>query len=275
MKLCIVVVLGLILSTSSAGLLSVSAAGYSGRPYLGSPVSLPGVVEAANYDLGGQGVAYNVLNTVNQGGAYRSTEAVSLEQTGDSTTSASGDAYDMGWINPTEWENYTVTSAGGPFTASIRVAANGSGGTFHLECPSGTKITGALTIPDTGDWQTYTTLTAPVTLPVGNQVLRVVWDTAPSGFVGNFHWIQISSSSSSGGTDTAWVISPATDAISGPYPMTIQYHAVGNFTGRDVTGSVTWTSSNPDVVSIGAGGLALIVDPGSTDIANVTITATK
>ena len=279
MKLCIVVVLGLILSTSSVALLSVNAAGYSGRPYLGSPVSLPGVVQAANYDLGGQGVAYNVLNTVNQGGAYRTTEAVSLEQTGDSTTSASADAYDMGWINPTEWENYTVTSAGGPFTASIRVAANGSGGTFHLECPTGTKITGELTIPDTGDWQTYTTLTAPVTLPAGNQVLRVVWDTAPSGFVGNFHWIQISSSGSSGGssggTDTAWIISPATDSISGPYPMTIQYHAVGNFTGRDVTGSVTWTSSNPDVVSIGAGGLAWIVNPGSADITSVTITAIK
>ena len=47
-------------TTSSAALLSVNAGGYSGRPYLGSPVSLPGVVEAANYDLGGQGVAYNV-----------------------------------------------------------------------------------------------------------------------------------------------------------------------------------------------------------------------
>ena len=260
-------------ATSSAALLSVNTGGYSGRPYLGSPVSLPGVVEAANYDLGGQGVAYNVLNTVNQGGAYRTAEAVSLEQTGDSKTSASGDAYDMGWINPTEWENYTVTSAGGTFTASIRVAANGAGGTFHLECPTGTKITGELTIPNTGGWQTYTTLTAPVTLPSGNQVLRVVWDTAPSGFVGNFHWIQITSSS--GGTDTAWVVSPATDSISGPYPMTIQYHAVGNVTGRDMTGSVTWTSSNPPLVSIGAGGLAMVVDPGSAGNTSVTITATK
>jgi hypothetical protein len=100
-----------------------------------------------------------------------------------------------------------------------------------------------------------------------------VWDTAPSGFVGNFHWIQITSSS--GGTDTAWVVSPATDSISGPYPMTIQYHAVGNVTGRDMTGSVTWTSSNPPLVSIGAGGLAMVVDPGSAGNTSVTITATK
>jgi hypothetical protein len=57
--------------------------------------------------------------------------------------------------------------------------------------------------------------------------------------------------------------------------MTIQYHAVGNITGRDVTGSVTWTSSNPPLVSIGAGGLALIVDPGSAGITTVTITATE
>ena len=69
-------------ATSSAALLSVNAGGYAGRPYLGSPVSLPGVLEAANYDLGGQGVAYNVLSSVNQGGAYRTSEAVSLEQTG-------------------------------------------------------------------------------------------------------------------------------------------------------------------------------------------------
>ena len=54
-------------ATSSTALLAVNAGGYSGRPYLGSPVSLPGVVEAANYDLGGQGVAYNVLSTCEPG----------------------------------------------------------------------------------------------------------------------------------------------------------------------------------------------------------------
>jgi len=41
---------------------------------------------------------------------------------------------------------------------------------------SGTNLTGSVSIPASGGWQTWTTVTATVTLPVGLQVLTLNQD---------------------------------------------------------------------------------------------------
>jgi len=43
--------------------------------------------------------------------------------------------------------------------------------------PSGANLSGAITVPGTGGWQTYTTITANVTLPAGQQVIELFEDT--------------------------------------------------------------------------------------------------
>ena len=40
-------------------------------PYTGSPISIPGTIEAENFDKGGEGVAYHDAEAANQGGQYR------------------------------------------------------------------------------------------------------------------------------------------------------------------------------------------------------------
>jgi len=57
-----------------------------------------------------------------------------------------------------------------------RVASNGAGGTFHVES-NGVNKTGVLSVPNTGGWQIWTTLSVPVQLSSGVQVLRVAFDT--------------------------------------------------------------------------------------------------
>jgi beta-glucosidase len=65
-------------------------------PYGGTPAAVPGTVYAANYDTGGQGVAYNVTSANGSANGYRS-DGVDLEDTADTQdTSAAGGAYDMG-----------------------------------------------------------------------------------------------------------------------------------------------------------------------------------
>jgi hypothetical protein len=57
-----------------------------------------------------------------------------------------------------------------------------------------------MTIPNTGGWQSWTTISAPVTLSAGTQRMRVVIDAAgPTGVVGNLNFIQVSGA----GTPTA------------------------------------------------------------------------
>jgi len=52
-------------------------------------------------------------------------------------------------------------------------------------------VTGAMTIPATGDWQTWTTLSRVVTLAAGPQMARVVFDAAGASSFGNLNWFRV------------------------------------------------------------------------------------
>jgi len=70
-----------------------------------------------------------------------------------------------------------VASAG-TYAVSFRVAAPSAvTGALHLSNASGANLSGAVNIPATGGWQTWTTVTANVTLPAGQQVLTLNEDT--------------------------------------------------------------------------------------------------
>ena len=73
--------------------------------------------------------------------------------------------------------------------ASFRVAASGLGGTFHLEM-NGVNVTGPLTVPDTGGWQNWQTVSATIPLVAEPQIARLVMDTNGSAAVGNFDYVQ-------------------------------------------------------------------------------------
>jgi hypothetical protein len=155
-------------------------------PYWGTAAAIPGVIQVEDFDNGGPGIAYYDTTPGNTGGAYRDTD-VDIE-------SASTGEYDVAWVTEGEWLNYSVNVASsGSYTVMFRVASFGQGGTFHLEM-NGVDVTGPLTIPDTGDWETYTTVSQTVTLAGGPQVMRLVMDTAVNGYVGNFDSMQFATS---------------------------------------------------------------------------------
>jgi endonuclease/exonuclease/phosphatase family metal-dependent hydrolase len=154
-------------------------------PYSGSPVAIPGTIHVENYDRGGEGIASSDRSAGNAGGVYRSDNV-------DLATS-SGGGYALGWTDPGEWLKYTVNvTAAGSYTANFRVASLGQGGTFYLEM-NGTNVSGTLTIPNTGGWQSWQTISKTVTLAAGQQVARLVMASAPVAAVGNFDWFQLSS----------------------------------------------------------------------------------
>ena len=131
------------------------------------------------------------MDTANEGGAYRTGEGVDIEDSSSSTY-----PYDVGWTQAGEWLEYTVNvSQTGTYTLTIPVASQGIGGTFHLE-QDGTNVSGTLTVPDTGDWQTYQSITKSVSLTKGQHVLRLSFDSnGSSGYIGNILALQFTSSS--------------------------------------------------------------------------------
>jgi len=152
----------------------VSAAPNTSSPYGGTAAAIPGTVQAENYDVGGQGIAYNVTSVNGTDNAYR-TDGVDLEACTDT-----GGGVDLGWSAAGQWFTYTVKVAtAGTYTVAFRVAnGSGSSATMHLMNSSGTNLTGSVTVPNTGGWQTWTTVNATVTLPAGTQVLTVDQDSA-------------------------------------------------------------------------------------------------
>lgn len=151
--------------------------------------SVPGVVFAAQYDLGRPGEAYHdqsTNNPANRGGAYRN-DSVDIESNSDTPPTI---GYDVGWLEPGDWMKYTVTPvAPGPYAVSARVATATAGGSFFLEV-AGRNVTGIINAPATGGWQAWATLPARVftnAQPMSSFKLRVV-----SGEF-NLNWLRFDS----------------------------------------------------------------------------------
>jgi probable HAF family extracellular repeat protein len=159
-------------------------------PFGGAARPIPGIIQAEDYDGGGQNVGYFDTGRGNDGDAYRDDD-VDIQRTTDT-----GGGYNVGWMARTEWLQYTVNVAtAGTYRLDLRVAANGTGGRVHVEF-GGVDKTGPMNIPNTGGWQAWRTISAPVTLAAGTQRMRVMIDAAgPTGIVGNLNFINVASTS--------------------------------------------------------------------------------
>jgi hypothetical protein len=224
-------------------------------PYGGTAVTLPGIVQAENFDEGAAGVAYRDVTTGNSGGAYRATD-VDIEGTGDTTG-----GYNVGWMDAGEWLVYSVAvPTAGTYRLELRVAANGPGGRLHVEF-DGVDKTGPMTIPNTGGWQAWTTISAPVTLTTGPQRMRVSVDAASaSGIVGNLNYVGVIATATMPNAvptvsltqpaDGASFVAPATIALAASASDSdgtvarMDFYAGPTLLGSDATPpyAFTWTS---------------------------------
>lgn len=137
-----------------------------GTPLGGSPRALPGRIEAENFDDGAQAVAFSDSSPQNEGGAYRPNQPVDIGAIGDG-------GYHVGWTSSTEWLEYTVNVLqAGTYTVAARVATQNDGGSSLSLAFDGVK--GAtIAVPNTGEWQRYTTVSAQMPLQAGTHVIQV------------------------------------------------------------------------------------------------------
>ena len=101
--------------------------------------------------------------------------------------------YDLGYSADGYYAYYKNVAFGtGVGNVDARVASNGSGGTleFHLDSPTGPAI-GSVTIPVTGGWQTWTTVSGSVSGATGLRDLYVVFKGTTS--IGNLNWFSFRS----------------------------------------------------------------------------------
>src|SRR5258708_34036991 len=125
-------------------------------PFGGTAAAVPGTVQAENYDTGGQGVAYNVTAVNGSANGYR-TDGVDLEATTDT-----GGGDNLGWTAAGQWFKYTVNVAtAGTYTVGLRLAApTAVTDALHIANSAGANLSGNVTAPATGGYQTWTTVIA-------------------------------------------------------------------------------------------------------------------
>lgn len=135
-------------------------------PFSGNPKLVPGVIQAEDYDLGGQNVAYSDNSFGNNGGAYRE-ESVDIQE------NATG--FHIGWLEADEWLEYSVdVSRSGAFDVVVRSASDNAGGRFYFEV-DGERVSPDISTSATGGWDTFvSSIASGLQLTAGKQVLRLV-----------------------------------------------------------------------------------------------------
>lgn len=150
-------------------------------PFIGSPHPIPGQIEAEDYDDGGPLLAYLDCDSSNNGGAYRPADSVDIE-------AASEGGFNIGWICEDEWTEYTVdVEVAGSYLFEARVASQATGGLFHVEF-DGDDRTGPVSVPVTGGWQSWTTLSQEVILDQGLQIMRFANSSTNQEY--NLNWFR-------------------------------------------------------------------------------------
>jgi hypothetical protein len=122
----------------------------------------------------------NTSQTI-QAEKYLAAGDVGLESTADT-----GGGQNVGWIDANDWMRYAPVSifSAGTYTVDFRVASPNANQKLALV----NQLTGAtlatVTVPNTGGWQNWRTVSTTVSLPVGPIQFRIVAQT--SGF--NLNW---------------------------------------------------------------------------------------
>ncbi|MFI6162426.1 family 43 glycosylhydrolase [Micromonospora haikouensis] len=147
-----------------------------------------------------------------------------------------------------------VAFGAGASSFSARVASAGSGGTIEVRLggPTGTRV-GACTVPVTGGWQTWQTVSCPVTGATGTQDLYLRF-TGGSGNLFNLNWWQFGTGSNP--TPTPTTPAPTTPAPTTPPPTTppagqscgVTYTQVGSWSGG-YEGRLTITNTGGTAIS--------------------------
>jgi len=157
------------------------SAGTGQTPYGGTMRTVPGRIQAEEFDEDGQEVAYLDTTQDNRGGEFRPNEYVDIEQSNDATNE-----YSVGYAEAGEWLEYSVDVTAGTYALGARVSTTLDNRQVAVSL-GGERIT-TVDIPNTGGWYAWDTVTVDgieVTAD-GPQILRV--EFLDRGI--NLNWIE-------------------------------------------------------------------------------------
>lgn len=140
-------------------------------------------IEAENFDLGGQGIAYNDLKATHYGTDFRADEGVDIIKAQDE-----GGGYGVSWLRDGEWLEYTTNVTGGTYDLKLRVAsAKSNPGSLKVKLDN--ELLREVDVTGTNGWQQWQTLTVKdIKLPSGEK--RTLRLEIANGGNFNINWLE-------------------------------------------------------------------------------------
>lgn len=152
-------------------------------PYNNIVKQLPGIIEAAFYDKGGEGIGYHDADAANQGNRFRLAEGVDI-----GIVNAEARFY-IGWAEDGEWQEYTAeVTEDGVYDVDVVYSSDVNTGVLGAELMGSNAqlLFNDLNLPNTGSLSNYVTLTkSNINLNQGTYVLRI------NTIKGGFNWDDI------------------------------------------------------------------------------------
>ena len=128
-------------------------------------------------------ITTNVIPGKVQAEAYASMSGIKTQPTTDA-----GGGENIGWIQNGDYADFQVdVTSAGTYEVSFRVASNTTGGIIELQ-NNGTTI-GQVSVPNTGGWQSWQTVSTQVDLRDGLQTLRTHFK-GDSGYLLNLNYLE-------------------------------------------------------------------------------------
>ena len=143
------------------------------EPYYGTPIVIPGVIQAENFDKGGEKMTFHDSDDNREGDTeYRKDgEGVDFVKGNGGTA--------IGYTAENEWLEYTVdVQEAGTYSykATVSSGTSGSGFSIALVTPGKVTTVAKVSVPQTGNnnWDTYKVVEGELTkdLEVGQQIIR-------------------------------------------------------------------------------------------------------
>ena len=217
-------------SGSNNGTFTVSATANTGSTSRSGTVTVSGGgisrTIAVTQSGSSQGVVIGTGTTRIQAEAYDAMFGIQTENTTDT-----GGGLNVGWIDTGDWLDYNVNvTTAGTYTVRYRVASTGSSG--QVQFRTGSTIKATSNVPNTGGWQSWTTITTTVSLSQGTQTIRLY----ASGPLFNINWFELSGTGSNNLTVS---------------PDNLSFTSAAGSSPVSVTSNVSWTvSANQSWLSV-------------------------
>jgi len=144
---------------------------YHGTPFYDQPLSIPGTIEAEDFDKGGEGISWHDTQS-DATNSYREPTGVKLETWNDTgVTNVAG-------TQAGEWLRYTVqVTEAGVYDVDCYLASPNANGRFRMYFPfelGKLPDSGVISVPNTGGWNNWQVVTLKnLSFPQGEYCMQI------------------------------------------------------------------------------------------------------